>query len=101
MTRWRVRKNTCGVKNDFRFATVVRLGIVVAILVALERVSGTLDGQKGTLALQHSGTMTRGAPQLTITVVPDSGTGDLVGLSGKLTIDIVDGKHSFAFVYTV
>ena len=68
--------------------------------VAMERVTGTLNGRKGTFALQHSGTMTRGAPHLTITVVPDSGTGELVGLTGKLLVVIVDGKHSYEFDYT-
>jgi hypothetical protein len=52
--------------------------------VAIERVSGTLHGRSGTFVLQHNGTMTRGAPQLTVTVVPDSGTGELVGLGGKM-----------------
>jgi len=69
--------------------------------VAMERVSGTLHGRKGTFALQHSGTMTRGAPSLTITVVPDSGTGELVGLAGVMEIHIVEGKHSYDFAYTL
>ncbi|MFB1481712.1 DUF3224 domain-containing protein [Corallococcus sp. RDP092CA] len=70
--------------------------------VAMERVSGTLDGRSGTFALQHSGTMTRGAPQLVITVVPDSGTGELTGLAGSMTIDIAPGgKHSYDFQYTL
>ena len=69
--------------------------------VAMERVRGTLDGRDGTFALQHSGTMTRGAPQLTVTVVPDSGTGQLAGLAGKMDIKIVDGKHLFEFEYTL
>ena len=69
--------------------------------VAIERVTGTLDGRSGTFALQHSGTMTRGVPQLTITVVPDSGTGELVGLTGRMMIDIADGKHSYDFEYTL
>jgi len=69
--------------------------------VAMERVNGTLHGQSGTFALQHSGTMTRGTPQLSITVVPDSGTGKLVGLAGKMTINIVDGKHFYEFEYTL
>jgi hypothetical protein len=69
--------------------------------VAIERVSGTLDGRRGTFALQHSGTMTRGVPQLSITVVPDSGTGELVGLTGRMTIDVADGKHSYNFDYTI
>lgn len=69
--------------------------------VAIERVTGTLKGRKGTFLLQHSGTMTRGAPSLTITVVPDSGTGELVGLAGTMTITIADGKHSYDFDYTL
>ena len=69
--------------------------------VALERVKGTLAGHSGTFALQHSGTMTRGAAELSITVVPDSGTGELVGIAGKMTINIVDGKHSYEFEYTL
>jgi hypothetical protein len=69
--------------------------------VAMERVSGTLHGRAGTFALQHSGTMTRGVPQLSVTVVPDSGTGQLVGLAGKMEIIITDGKHSYEFDYTL
>ncbi|HEV8376813.1 MAG TPA: DUF3224 domain-containing protein [Candidatus Polarisedimenticolia bacterium] len=69
--------------------------------VAVERVSGTLHGRRGTFAFQHSGTMTRGAPQLSVTVVPDSGTGQLAGLAGKMMIEITDGKHSYDFEYTL
>jgi len=69
--------------------------------VAIERVSGTLEGRSGTFALQHSGTMTRGAAELNITVVPDSGTGQLVRLEGRMTINIVEGKHFFDFEYTL
>jgi len=69
--------------------------------VAIERVTGTLRGKSGTFVLQHTGTMTRGAPQLTITVVPDSGTGELVGLAGRMQISIADGKHSYEFDYTL
>lgn len=68
--------------------------------VAIERVSGTLAGRKGTFTLQHSGTMARGAQQLTITVVPDSGTGDLAGLTGRMAIRIeTGGKHFYDFDY--
>ena len=67
--------------------------------VALERVRGSLAGKRGSFALQHSGTMTRGAPHLVITVVPDSATDELVGLSGTMTIQIADGKHSYTFDY--
>lgn len=69
--------------------------------VAMERVKGTLHGRSGTFSLQHSGTMTRGTPQLIITVVPDSGTDQLVGLAGTMTINIVDGKHFYEFDYTL
>jgi hypothetical protein len=69
--------------------------------VAIERVSGTLHGRSGTFILQHSGIMNRGAPQLTVTVVPDSGTGQLVGLAGKMAINITGGKHLYEFEYTL
>lgn len=69
--------------------------------VAMERVSGTLDGRSGTFVLQHSATMTRGTPQLVITVVPDSGTDQLAGLAGTMMINIADGKHSYDFEYTL
>ena len=69
--------------------------------VAIERVTGTLHGRPGTFFLQHSGTMNRGVPQLSVTVVPDSGTGQLVGLTGKMTINVVDGKHSYDFEYSL
>jgi hypothetical protein len=70
--------------------------------VAIERVTGMLNGRKGSFVLQHSGTMSHGALQLDIHVVPDSGTGQLAGLAGKLTITIApDGKHSYTFDYTL
>jgi hypothetical protein len=69
--------------------------------VAMERVNGTLAGRSGTFLLQHTGIMTRGEGQLTVTVVPDSGTGELVGLAGKMAINVADGKHSYDFEYTL
>jgi hypothetical protein len=69
--------------------------------VAIERVTGTLDGRKGSFVLQHLGIMNRGTPSLTINVVPDSGTEDLVGLSGTMNIVIADGKHSYEFTYSL
>jgi hypothetical protein len=69
--------------------------------VAIEQVSGTLHGRSGTFVLQHSGTMTRGAAQLTVAVVPDSGTDQLSGLAGKMEINISDGEHSYDFQYTL
>ena len=67
--------------------------------VAIEKVSGTLQGRNGTFVLQHSGTMTRGTPELIITVVPDSGTEQLAGLAGKMVIRIDEGKHFYEFEY--
>ena len=67
--------------------------------VAIERVAGVLNGRRGTFVLQHTGTMTRGAPSLVVTVVPDSGTEDLVGLEGEFKINIEEGKHYYEFTY--
>jgi hypothetical protein len=69
--------------------------------VAMERVTGTLKGRSGSFVLQHSGTMNRGVPQLSVTVVPDSGTGQLTGLAGTMTIKIDAGKHSYEFEYSL
>jgi hypothetical protein len=69
--------------------------------VAMERVSGTLNGRSGTFVLQHTGTMARGEQKLSVTVVPDSGTDQLVGLTGKMAIIIADGKHSYDFEYAL
>jgi hypothetical protein len=69
--------------------------------VAIERVTGTLGHRAGAFVLQHSGTMTRGAQQLSITVVPDSGSGALTGLVGKMSIQIEGGKHSYEFEYSL
>jgi hypothetical protein len=69
--------------------------------VAIERVTGTLRGRSGSFVLQHMGVMNRGTPQLTVTVVPDSGTGELAGLAGTLDIKITDGKHFYTFDYAL
>jgi hypothetical protein len=69
--------------------------------VAIEKVAGTLNGKRGSFYLQHSGIMTRGAGELTITVIPDSGTDQLTGLTGRMNIIIADGKHSYEFDYTL
>ncbi len=69
--------------------------------VAMEQVTGTLSGRSGTFVLQHSGTMKRGAASLVLTVVPDSGTGELTGLTGSMAIDISEGKHSYRFDYAL
>ena len=67
--------------------------------VAIERIEGTLDGRRGSFFAQHNGVMDRGKPSLDLTVVPDSGTDDLLGLRGRIAIDIVDGKLFYTFDY--
>lgn len=69
--------------------------------VAIERVTGTLDGKRGTFVLQHSGVMNRGVSTLSVTVVPDSATDALTGLSGRMDIQITEGKHHYVFDYSL
>ncbi len=69
--------------------------------VAIERVTGSIHGHSGSFVLQHSGSMDRGTPTLSVNVVPDSGTDELAGLSGSMTIDIREGKHYYTFEYTM
>ncbi len=69
--------------------------------VAIEHVAGTLKGRSGSFVLQHHGLMNRGAPQLSIVVVPDSGTGELAGLTGRMDIRIEKGAHFYSFDYTL
>jgi hypothetical protein len=71
------------------------------VYVAIEHVSGTLHGRKGSFVIHHTGIMACLAPQLSIAVVPDSGTDQLTGLSGNLSIEIVDKKHFYSFDYTL
>lgn len=67
--------------------------------VAIEKITATLNERRGTFYLQHTGTMNRGVGDLSITVIPDTGTDQLVGLRGKMNIIIADGKHSYEFDY--
>lgn len=69
--------------------------------VAIDKVDGVLRGKKGTFVLQHTGTMNKGIPSLSVTVVPDSGTGQLVGIAGEFKIIIAGGKHGYEFNYTL
>jgi hypothetical protein len=69
--------------------------------VAIERVTGTLNGKTGSFVLQHNATLSRGTPLQNIIVVPDSGTGQLAGISGRFLVIIADGKHSYEFDYTL
>ncbi|HEX5634209.1 MAG TPA: DUF3224 domain-containing protein, partial [Gemmatimonadales bacterium] len=72
-----------------------------AVYVAVERVTGTLEGRAGSFVIHHRGTMDRGAQALEISVVPDSGTGRLTGIAGAMRIIIEEGKHSYEFDYTL
>jgi hypothetical protein len=69
--------------------------------VAIERVIGRLQGRQGSFVLLHRGIMTGGGQELSLTVVPDSGSGELVGLTGKMDIKIAEGKHFYEFEYTL
>jgi hypothetical protein len=69
--------------------------------VAIEEVEGILQGKEGTFILQHNATMTRNKQELNIIVVPDSGTGELKGLIGRMQINIIDGKHFYDFDYNI
>ena len=69
--------------------------------VAIDHVTGELDGRRGSFVLQHSGSMNRGAQTLSIMVVPDTGTDELAGLSGTLSINIIDGRHFYDFIYSI
>jgi len=72
-----------------------------AAYVAMEIVSGTLHGHSGGFVLQHHGTMAHGVRELSVTVVPDSGTGELQGIAGSMAIVIAGGEHSYTFDYTL
>ncbi|WP_396616925.1 DUF3224 domain-containing protein [Lysobacter soli] len=72
-----------------------------AAYVAVERIDGSLDGLRGAFLTQHNGTLDRGVPTLSLTVVPDSATGELEGLRGRMQIDIVEGKHYYTFDYEI
>jgi hypothetical protein len=69
--------------------------------VAIERVTGTLEGRRGSFVLQHSGTMSGGKQELNISVVPNSGTGQLAGIAGQMAVKIANGVHSYDFEYTL
>jgi hypothetical protein len=72
-----------------------------AAYVAVERIRGSLAGREGSFVVIHTGLMTRGAPHLTITIVPDSGTGQLSGIAGSMAIEIVEGQHFYALDYSL
>ena len=72
-----------------------------AVYVAVEEVTGTLAGRSGSFMLHHRGVMARGAQELSVLVVPDSGTGELAGIAGEFRIRVVDGRHHYTFSYSL
>lgn len=86
-----------GAQSVVQMLGVMDAGLGSGGYVAIERVTGTLDGRAGTFLLQHSSTMARGTQAQSITVIPDSGTGALAGLEGRMTITITGGRHHYAF----
>lgn len=72
-----------------------------AVYVAIERVTGTLHGRSGSFVLHHRGVMDRGAQRLEIAIAPDSGTGDLTGIAGIFTLEIVEGEHRYELEYSL
>ncbi|WP_049562497.1 DUF3224 domain-containing protein [Nonomuraea sp. SBT364] len=94
--------------GDLTATSVVHLVVVSTPVaesrsyVAVERVEGVLQGRKGTFVVQHNAVSDRGRQSLRVSVVPDSGTGELTGLRGEMTIDVgSDGAHSYVFDYTL
>jgi uncharacterized protein DUF3224 len=102
--RYSLEKQYHGDLEGTAKATMLTAGTDVkgsAGYVAMERVTGTVKGRSGSFVLQHSGTMAHGDSQLSVTVVPDSGSGQLAGIAGKMNIVITAGKHSYEFDYTL
>ena len=102
--RMALDKQYCGDLEGSGKGQMLAVGTAIdgsAGYVAMERITASLHGRSGTFALQHAGTMNRGTPQLSITVVPDSGTEALGGISGKLQIAMANGVHSYDFEYSL
>lgn len=100
--RMRVRKTITGDLEGTGVAEMMSVGTAVegsAGYVAIDRITGTLNGREGTFVLQHFGLMARGEGTLTVSVVPDSGTGDLTGLTGAFVIANEAGEHRYTFDY--
>jgi hypothetical protein len=100
--RMRVRKIFAGDLEGTGLAQMLSVGTAVegsAAYVAIDFIDAVLDGRKGTFVLRHSGVMAQGEGTLSVDVVPDSGTGELTGLSGELNIEVADGEHRYVFDY--
>ena len=104
VARLRINKEFSGELEGVSKGQMLSIGTLIAGsagYVAIEQVTGSLNGRRGSFALQHSGILNRGEGQLSINVVPDSGTEELEGLSGTMKIIIQDGKHLYEFDYTM
>jgi hypothetical protein len=104
LTRMSIEKQFQGELEGTSSGQMLAAGTAVkdsAGYVAMELVKASLGSRKGTFVLQHNATMNRGTPSLSITIVPDSGTGDLTGISGKMNIRIEGGKHFYELEYTL
>jgi len=104
MQRLSIQKTFHGALDGTSKGQMLSIGTATAgsaVYVAVERVEARLDGKSGTFALHHTGIMNRGAPTLTITVVPDSGTDALTGITGTMQVDIRDKQHYYTFDYDI
>ena len=102
MARIRLEKTFHGALEASSVVEMTSVGTAVpgsAAYVAIEHVRGRLDGRDGSFALQHAGTMDRGTPSLSVSIVPDSGTGELDGLSGTMHIDVAEGQHFYTLEF--
>ncbi|MDE2913164.1 MAG: DUF3224 domain-containing protein [Paracoccaceae bacterium] len=102
LTRNIVRKEFSGGMNGSSEAQMVAAHTATpgsAGYVAIEHFTGSVDGRSGSLVLQHHGLMDKGEATLTVTIIPDSGTGELAGISGSIEIDQDNGKHSYVLEY--
>lgn len=88
-------------KSNVSMMGVMNKEIGSGSYVALEYIEGTVEGLRGTFGMQHSSSMSRGKSEQFITIIPDSGTGELQGISGRMIIDIVDGQHYYTFEYSL
>ncbi len=88
-------------KSNVSMLGVMNKGLGSGSYVALEIIEGTVEGLSGSFGMQHSSSMLRGKSEQSISVIPDSGTGELSGISGKMIIDIVDGQHFYTFEYSL
>lgn len=102
MGRMRIEKQFHGALDGSSAGQMLSAGTATkgsAAYVAIERVTGSLEGRTGSFVLHHTGVMDRGAPTLVVSVCPDSGSGELQGLTGRMTITIDNRQHFYSFEY--